>query len=91
MYLGKIVEHAKTDELFSHPLHPYTVELLSSAPKLKPDGSRKAVPKGDVPSPINIPAGCPFHPRCPKKLNLCDNALPELKNMKGRTVACHLY
>ncbi len=91
MYLGKIVEHAKTDELFSHPLHPYTVELLSSAPKLTPDGSRKAVPKGDIPSPINIPTGCPFHPRCPKKLNLCDNALPELKNMKGRTVACHLY
>jgi peptide/nickel transport system ATP-binding protein/oligopeptide transport system ATP-binding protein len=91
MYLGKIVEHAKTDELFSLPLHPYTVELLSSAPKLKPDGSRKSIPKGDIPSPINIPAGCPFHPRCPKKLNLCDNALPELKNMKGRTVSCHLY
>ena len=91
MYLGKIVEHAKTEELFAHPFHPYTVELLSSAPKLKPNGSRKPAPKGDIPSPIHIPSGCPFHPRCPKRTRLCDNLIPEMKNYQGRTISCHLY
>ena len=91
MYLGKIVEHADTDELFTKPLHPYTVELLSSAPKLRPDGRKKALLKGDVPSPIDIPSGCPFHPRCPKKFDPCDKLVPELKKTQRRLLSCHLY
>jgi peptide/nickel transport system ATP-binding protein/oligopeptide transport system ATP-binding protein len=91
MYLGKIVEHADTDELFTKPLHPYTVELLSSAPKLRPDGRKKALLKGDVPSPIDIPSGCPFHPRCPKKFDPCDKFVPELKKTQRRLLSCHLY
>lgn len=91
MYLGKIVEYAKTNELFSKPLHPYTIVLLSSAPKINPDGHKKPVLKGDVPSPIDIPPGCPFHPRCPKRFNLCDKIEPELKEDHGRYISCHLF
>jgi len=91
MYLGKIVEHAKTDELFKNPLHPYTTVLLSSAPKIRPDGEKKPVLKGDVPSPIHMPPGCPFHPRCPKRFEPCDKILPELKEKKGRYISCHLF
>lgn len=91
MYLGKIVEHAKTDELFQNPLHPYTIELLSSAPKIKPDGKKREILKGDVPSPIDIPPGCPFHPRCPKRFDPCDKVVPELRETKDRLVSCHLF
>jgi oligopeptide/dipeptide ABC transporter ATP-binding protein len=91
MYLGKIVEYSKADELFSNPLHPYTIILLSSAPKIRPDGQKKPVLKGDVPSPIDIPTGCPFHPRCPKRYEPCDKVLPELKEKNGRYVSCHLF
>lgn len=96
MYLGRIVEYAKAEELFSNPLHPYTVVLLSSAPKIKPDSRRRIVLKGDVPSPIDIPPGCPFHPRCPKKFEPCDKIVPGLdepatKGYAGRLVSCHLW
>ena len=91
MYLGKIVEHAKTDELFSRPFHPYTIELLSSAPRIKPGGKKREILKGDVPSPIDIPPGCPFHPRCPKRFAPCDTVVPELKETENRLVSCHLY
>jgi oligopeptide/dipeptide ABC transporter ATP-binding protein len=91
MYLGKIVEHAQTGELFSNPLHPYTDELLMSAPKIKPGGKKREIVKGDVPSPINIPPGCPFHPRCPKRFDPCDTFIPELKETAGRFVSCHLF
>jgi oligopeptide/dipeptide ABC transporter ATP-binding protein len=91
MYLGKIVEHASTDNLFSNPLHPYTIELLSSAPKIKPDGRKREILKGDVPSPIDIPPGCPFHPRCPKRFDPCDKVVPELKETNNRIVSCHLF
>jgi oligopeptide/dipeptide ABC transporter ATP-binding protein len=91
MYLGKIVEYSKADELFSNPLHPYTIVLLSSAPKIRPDGQKKPVLKGDVPSPIDIPTGCPFHPRCPKRFEPCDKILPEFKEVKNRLVSCHLF
>ena len=91
MYLGKIVEHAKTDELFTNPFHPYTVELLSSAPKIKPDRKKREILKGDVPSPIDIPPGCPFHPRCPKRFEPCDQVVPELKETQGRLVSFHLF
>ncbi len=91
MYLGKIVEHAKTEDLFSNPLHPYTIELLSSAPKIRSDGKKRGILKGDVPSPIDIPPGCPFHPRCPKRFEPCDKVVPELKDTNGRLVSCHLF
>lgn len=91
MYLGKIVEYSKTDELFDNPLHPYTIELLSSAPKIKKDKKQRYVPKGDVPSPIDIPSGCPFHPRCPKRSASCDKIVPQLIKTKGRLVSCHLF
>ena len=96
MYLGKIVEHAEAEELFNNPLHPYTVVLLSSAPKLKPDSKGRTVLKGDVPSPIDIPPGCPFHPRCPKRFEPCDRIVPRLeepaaKGFSGRLVSCHLW
>ncbi len=104
MYLGKIVEHATTEELFNKPYHPYTEVLLASAPKitkreefqdkdsshLTPRASR-AIDLGDVPSPVNIPSGCPFHPRCPKRFGPCDKSIPELKEKDGRLVACHLW
>ena len=93
MYLGKIVEHAKTEDLFKNPMHPYTVLLLSSAPKIRvhPSDVRHQPDTGEVPSPIHIPSGCPFHPRCPKRFKPCDNIVPELKEAKGRLVSCHLW
>jgi oligopeptide/dipeptide ABC transporter ATP-binding protein len=91
MYLGKIVERALTEDLFSNPMHPYTEELLMSAPKLKPEAKRREIVKGDVPSPIDIPPGCPFHPRCPKRFDPCDKFAPELKETGGRFVSCHLF
>jgi len=91
MYLGKIVELSRTDDLFNEPCHPYTVELLSSAPKIRPDGKKREILRGDVPSPIDIPPGCPFHPRCPKRFDPCDKVVPELKEAKDRLVSCHLY
>jgi len=92
MYLGKIVEYARTDELFHTPLHPYTIELLSSAPKITiQKRTEKRTYEGDVPSPIDIPAGCPFHPRCPKRFDPCDKVIPELKDERGRLVSCHLF
>jgi oligopeptide/dipeptide ABC transporter ATP-binding protein len=94
MYLGRIVEYAKTGELFEAPLHPYTEVLLASVPEIRAGEEgvpRRAVLKGDVPSPINIPSGCPFHPRCPKRFGPCDKIVPLLHEHKGRPVSCHLW
>jgi oligopeptide/dipeptide ABC transporter ATP-binding protein len=109
MYLGRIVEHADTEDLFRMPKHPYTRLLLSSAPKIRgrdktsekgrsfsggiasPIIRHAASEPGDVPSPIAIPSGCPFHPRCAEKFEMCDTAVPELREREGRVVACHLY
>lgn len=93
MYLGKIVEQAKTEEFFEKPLHPYSGVLLASAPQIRPEGAKKAdrvLLKGEVPSPIHIPPGCPFHPRCPKRFEPCDRVVPELRESHGRLVSCHL-
>lgn len=96
MYLGKIVEHSEAADLFGKPLHPYTEVLLSSAPKIRPDGGKRTVLKGDVPSPISIPPGCPFHPRCPRRFGPCDSIVPRLEapvehGFTGRLVSCHLW
>jgi oligopeptide/dipeptide ABC transporter ATP-binding protein len=93
MYLGKIVERAKTDELFTHPLHPYTQALFSAALPGHPDVTREEIIlSGEVPSPIHPPSGCRFHPRCPAALPRCAEIEPEAKEeAPGHMVACHLY
>ena len=93
MYLGKIVEMGEKGELFSHFLHPYTQALLSAIPVPNPERKRETVElKGEVPSAINIPSGCRFHPRCPKTLDKCPMNEPVLVNVgKHHFVACHLY
>jgi len=93
MYLGKIVEKAKTKELFKSPLHPYTKALFSAALPAHPDTVREEIIlSGEVPSPINPPSGCHFHPRCPFAMPHCSEVEPELKEIAAdHLVACHLY
>jgi oligopeptide/dipeptide ABC transporter ATP-binding protein len=93
MYLGKIVEKAKTKELFKNPLHPYTKALFSAALPAHPDINREEmILTGEVPSPINPPSGCRFHPRCPFAMPQCAEIEPEKKEIAtDHLVACHLY
>ncbi len=96
MYLGRIVELAETDEIYGDTLHPYTEALLSAIPVADLDRqTRRIVLEGDVPSPVDPPSGCPFHPRCPKALARCGTDVPRLKKYAGkgrdRFVACHLF
>jgi peptide/nickel transport system ATP-binding protein len=91
MYLGKIVETGLKEIIFSEALHPYTIALLSAIPVPNPKVKRKYMElKGEVPSPINPPSGCRFHPRCPYKNAKCSVEEPELVDVgKGHYVACH--
>jgi oligopeptide/dipeptide ABC transporter ATP-binding protein len=93
MYLGKIVERARTRELFKSPLHPYTKALFSAALPAHPDVTREEIIlSGEVPSPINPPTGCRFHPRCPFAMPQCAEREPEEKALAPEhLVACHLY
>jgi oligopeptide transport system ATP-binding protein len=92
MYLGRIVELADCDELFDHALHPYTRALLDAVPVPDPtvEAARSFRPvKGEVPSPMNPPSGCVFHPRCPIAVESCSRARPELREVRpGHWVAC---
>ena len=96
MYLGKICEVARASEFFENPLHPYTQMLLSSIhvitdkeEALKP---KKVVSKGEIPSPVNVPPGCSFHLRCPRKMDICSKEDPvAIEVSKGHRVRCHLY
>jgi oligopeptide/dipeptide ABC transporter ATP-binding protein len=92
MYLGKIVELAANIALYEEPLHPYTKVLLSALPTLNPERRvKRTILGGDVPSPLNPPNGCAFHPRCPYRVDICDKIQPPLKSVKeGHLVACHL-
>jgi len=93
MYLGQIVELAESDELYRNPLHPYTQALLSAIPVTDPKTKRqRIILEGDPPSPIQVPAGCRFHPRCPKRFDRCDTEAPVLREVAPRHwVSCHLY
>ena len=92
MYLGHIVELAECDELYDNPIHPYTRALLAAVPIPDPSVEAKRaheVVKGEVPSPINPPSGCVFHPRCPIAVDGCSKAIPEFREIKpGHWVAC---
>lgn len=92
MYLGRIVELAPSEALFAQPVHPYTEALIAAAPVPDPTRVRANVPvEGEVPSPVNPPGGCAFHPRCPLAIERCRVDVPPLVPMEdGRVVACHV-
>ncbi|CCQ95791.1 Oligopeptide transport ATP-binding protein AppF [[Clostridium] ultunense Esp] len=91
MYLGAFVEFAPTKELIHEPLHPYTKSLLESVPVIGGSISDQ-ITSGEIPSPVNPPPGCPFHPRCTRKMEVCMKEKPIFKEVKeGHYVACHLY
>jgi oligopeptide/dipeptide ABC transporter ATP-binding protein len=92
MYLGKIVESGEARDLARAPKHPYTEALFSAALPSHPDERREEIIlPGEVPSPLNPPSGCRFHPRCPHAMEHCAQQEPMLTDVKGRFVACHLY
>ena len=95
MYLGRIVELCNSEELYANTLHPYTEALLSAIPVADLDKqTNRIILQGDVPSPVNPPSGCPFHPRCPKVKNICKSEVPPLKryqiNGNDHFASCHL-
>jgi len=93
MYLGRIMELAPSERLFASPRHPYTEALLSAVLVPDPKRTPERIPlAGDLPSPMNPPSGCPFHPRCPKAFDKCAAARPELREVEpGVSVSCWLY
>jgi oligopeptide transport system ATP-binding protein len=94
MYLGSIMEITESNELYDNPLHPYTKALMSAVPIPDPDVSRakqRIILEGDVPSPIDVPAGCKFQGRCPIAEDICKVEKPELREViPGHEVACHM-
>lgn len=93
MYLGRIVEMAKTEDLYENPLHPYTKALLSSIPVPDPKiekTKRRIQLKGELPNPLNPPPGCPFNTRCFCAKDICRREIPQLRNINGRYIACHI-
>jgi dipeptide transport system ATP-binding protein len=90
MYLGRAVEHAARDDVFRRPLHPYTRALLSATPIADPRRAKqRVILQGELPSPINPPSGCAFHPRCPLAFEPCTAVCPDLVLKGGARVACH--
>jgi peptide/nickel transport system ATP-binding protein len=90
MYLGRIVEIGRPDEVFHQPLHPYSRALVSAVPRAGRSGRERIILSGDPPNPVNVPPGCPFHTRCPEVRPVCRTLRPELVLDTGRAVACHL-
>lgn len=94
MYLGSLVEIGSSDDLYHHPLHPYTQALLASIPIPDPKRMRergKEEISGEIPSPLDIPSGCPFRTRCPYATERCAQEKPQLRQVGNSKVACHLY
>ncbi len=96
MYLGKICEIAPSSDFFKNPLHPYTQMLLSSIPVISDEEEalkpKKIMSTGEIPSPVDVPSGCSFHLRCPKKMDVCSCEDPIMVEVsEGHTVRCHLY
>lgn len=90
MYLGRLVELGPGNDVFHQPLHPYTQILIASVPRPDPSVHPCQVVKGEVPSPLDLPTGCAFHPRCPLANDICRRELPRLRQIvPGRYVACH--
>jgi oligopeptide/dipeptide ABC transporter ATP-binding protein len=90
MYLGRIVEEAPAATLFERPLHPYTRLLLAAAPRPEPARRARSVPEGELPSALNPPPGCAFHPRCPLAEARCRTERPAPRTLGATTVACHV-
>ena len=93
MYLGRIVETGTREQVFARPSHPYTEALMSAVPSIRREKRGKRILlEGDVPSPINPPSGCPFHPRCPKRFEGCDRSAPQPREVQpGHWATCRLY
>jgi oligopeptide/dipeptide ABC transporter ATP-binding protein len=92
MYSGRVVEEADVDELFDHPMHPYTIGLLQSIPDLNTDDEVLHAIEGVVPNPLDRPEGCQFSPRCEKSMDICTKEMPDLFDLgNGRKVRCWLY
>ena len=93
MYLGRVVEFGPADAVFGAPRHPYTQALLRAAPTLEPGGVRDRTEalSGELPSPMRVPPGCPFHPRCPVAMDRCGMEVPRLEVAEGHGVVCHLF
>ncbi|QIG50003.1 ATP-binding cassette domain-containing protein [Nordella sp. HKS 07] len=91
MFLGRLVEVGLTEEIFDHPLHPYTMFLISAVPRADPRqrGRERPILKGDIPSPMNLPSGCRFHTRCPFAKDICRVEEPAPQNVGDRVVSCH--
>lgn len=90
MYLGRVVEVAKTQDLFEGPFHPYSLALFNEIPRLENRHMKFDPVQGEIPSPLNPPPGCHFHPRCPMKRKICTQEVPTLKEITpGRFAACH--
>jgi peptide/nickel transport system ATP-binding protein len=89
MYLGRLVEWADTETLFASPKHPYTRMLLDAIPDLEMTGRARTPVAGEVPSPLNPPSGCSFHPRCPLANERCKREEPQSRPTEGGAVACH--
>ena len=95
MYLGRVVELCKSEDLYNNTLHPYSEALISAIPVADLDKkTKRIILEGDVPSPVNPPSGCPFHPRCPKAKDICKTEIPTLKkyttNGNEHFASCHL-
>jgi peptide/nickel transport system ATP-binding protein len=91
MYAGRLMEVSSVKDMFTDPKHPYARALISSLPNLENKGVFRGIP-GIAPSILRLPNGCPFHPRCPQVMKICESEIPELITMQdGRSVACHLF
>ena len=92
MYLGRIVEQGVAEEVFDKPNHPYTQALIAEIPRLDTRKRQFVAVKGEIPSPLDPPSGCRFHPRCPYAMPCCAQREPPLREVSpGHAVACHLF